>query len=324
MEGPNKPLKTFRGSSLARCLALSLTSGLLFCSGFFVPVLGTVGFLFSPTPLALLGVRENKTWMALGLLLMGMFLLALEPMIALYFLLMEGLLCVGLAFPPGHLEKGSDALFLCSTVSVASKVLYMTADVILLGYNPFIMKPDALRSVFMQMYLGLLAQDVQSATALKESMEQILALAPYMVPSLIVTWSMLDSYLNYRLCEAIQRGRSVVFPPSPPFGMWRFPKSILWALLVAFLLPLLTESEGWSVTTMLEVNLKFLVNVFFFLQGLSLIWWWLLRRKVNFLLRVFIIALLTLPILGLWVIGLGIGDICFDFRTLRERSGKGR
>jgi uncharacterized protein YybS (DUF2232 family) len=71
---------------------------------------------------------------------------------------------------------------------------------------------------------------------------------------------------------------------------------------------------------MLEVNLKFLVNVFLFLQGISLIWWWLTKRAMHVLLRILIVLLLCLPILGMWVIALGVGDMCFDFRTKKQKQ----
>jgi uncharacterized protein YybS (DUF2232 family) len=261
--------------------------------------------------------------MTAGVLIMGASLFLLfGPMFAIYFLLMEGLLSFGLTFPSGKVKKGSEALLFCTTLSIVSKVLLMAAEVVLTGHNSFVMESDAMRSAVMQMYTGLLSRDLQSAAALKESMEQMVALAPYMVPSLILAWSMMDSFLNYRLCEAIQRRHSPAFQPLPAFGEWRFPKNILWPLFVAFILPLLFTMEGWPLGIMLEINLKFLVGVFFFLQGLSLIWWWLEKRRIHFVLRVLIMLLLALPILGLWVIALGVGDICFDFRTLRKRFEK--
>jgi uncharacterized protein YybS (DUF2232 family) len=323
MEEPNRPQKIFAGTPFFRCLVLSLLSGILFCSGFFFLPFGMVGYLFAPTPLALLGVRENRGWMTAGLLVMGLSLyLLLGPMLSISFLLMNGLLCCGLTLPPGRVKKGTEALLFCTTVSIVAKVMLMAVNIVLINHNPFVMEPDAMRGAIMQMYTGLLPQDTQSAAVLKESMEQMITLASYMVPSMILVWSMLDSFLNYRLCEALQRRSNPVFPPLPPFRAWRFPKNILWPLFVAFLLPLLFTTDTWPLGIMLEINLKFLVGVFFFLQGLSLVWWWLEKRRVHFVLRVLIVSLLTLPILGLWVIALGVGDICFDFRTLGKRVGK--
>jgi uncharacterized protein YybS (DUF2232 family) len=287
-----------------------------------------VGLIFSPVPLALLGVRENKGWMAAGVFLAGTLLLVLfGPVLAFYFLLEEGLVSFALTLSP-KAKMGNEALFFCTVVSIVSKVLFMAVDVVLTGHNPFLMEASALRSAVMQMYSGLLSGDAGSAAALKDSMEQIIALAPYMVPSLILSWSMLDSFLNYRLCETLQRlyglrnEHGVVFPPLPPFGSWRFPKSILWPVLLALVLPLLPETEGSALWLMLEINLKFLVSVFFFLEGMSLVWWWLMKRRIHFVLRILMMTLLTLPILGLWMVGLGVADICFDLRTLKDRSAR--
>ena len=140
-----------------------------------------------------------------------------------------------------------------------------------------------------------------------------------MLPSVILLSSIFDSFLNYRLCETLQRRRAeTLFLTLPPFGEWRFPKSLLWSLACAFLLPFFTGDQGWILWSMLEVNLKFLVLVFFFLQGISLVWWWLSRRAAHFLLRVLVVALLS--VLGPWVAALGVGDLCFDFRARKMKK----
>jgi uncharacterized protein YybS (DUF2232 family) len=151
---------------------------------------------------------------------------------------------------------------------------------------------------------------------LNDAVEQAITLISYMAPSLIIFSSMLDSFLNYRLCETLQRRRTVALPALPSLGAWRFSRSLFWALLCGFALPVVAEE--WPLSVMLGLNLKFLVNLFFFLQGISLIWWWLTERAVHVLLRGLIVALLCLPILGMWVIALGVGDICFDFRTRKK------
>jgi uncharacterized protein YybS (DUF2232 family) len=148
----------------------------------------------------------------------------------------------------------------------------------------------------------------------------MIALAPYMLPSLILLSSMLDSFLNYRLCEFAQRGHPRALPALPPLEDWRFPRSLLWAFLFAFTMPLLVKTDGWALGTMMELNLKFLVNVFFFLQGLSLVWWWLSRKKIHWILRFLIAGTLFFPLLGIWSIALGVGDICLDFRARTSKK----
>jgi uncharacterized protein YybS (DUF2232 family) len=134
---------------------------------------------------------------------------------------------------------------------------------------------------------------------------------------------MFDSYINYRLCEVLQRKHKVTFPPLPSFGDWRFPKSLLWMLAFALALPFLAEGDDWRLWPMLEYNLKFIVSVFFFLQGLSLVWWGLSKEGVNRFfplpLRVALIIFLSIPLYTL-VAALGFGDICLDFRTRRIKG----
>ncbi|MDR2523824.1 MAG: YybS family protein [Synergistaceae bacterium] len=319
MEGPNKSQKTFQ-ASFFRCLFLSSMSMLLFCAGSFAPPLGTTAFLFSPTPLALLGARENKTWMAAGLMGSALLLgLVFGPWVFVYFLLDEGFLCFGLTIPLNKTKSGSESLVCCTLLSVFSKVFFVALNAGLGRLHPLMVDPGSLQRFLIRMNASAVSQGGREAALLYESVEQAVRFIPHMLPSVILLSSMLDSFLNYRLCETLQRRRTeTLFPALPPFGEWRFPKSLLWSLACAFLLPFFTGDGGWVLWSMLEVNLKFLVLVFFFLQGISLVWWWLSRRAAHVLLRVLVVALLS--VLGPWVAALGVGDLCFDFRARKMKK----
>ena len=308
--------KSMTRASLLRCVSLSSLSALLFCAGSLVPApVGTAALLFCPTPLALLGAKENNCWMTAGLIgTSALLALFFGPLFCLYFLMGEGLLCFGLSLPLGKLEKGSESLLFCTVISILSKVVFFAVMMALTGRNPFIPDLDALNAAFSRMS-GTVLDQGKDATFLQDSLEQMASLAPYMLPSLILLSSMFDSFFNYKLCEFFQRGRPRAFPALPPLGEWRFPKSLLWAFLFAFALPLLVETDGWPLGGMLEFNLKFLVNVFFFLQGFSLVWWWLLKRKVHLFLRLLAAGALFFPLLGIWSVALGVGDLCLDLRT---------
>jgi uncharacterized protein YybS (DUF2232 family) len=276
--------------------------------------------LFCPAPLAILGAKENNRWMAAGLLgISALLSLFFGPLLCFYFLMGEGILCFGLSLPLGRLEKGSESLFFCTAVSILSKIVFFVTMEALTGKNPFVPDVEALSAALSRMSATMLEQG-KDAAFLEDSLKQMASFAPYMLPSLIMLSSMLDSFLNYRLCEYIQRGRPRAFPALPPLGEWRFPRSLLWALLFAYALPLLFETDGWPLGTMMEFNLKFLVSVFFFLQGLSLVWWWLLKWKVHLFLRLLAAGALFFPLLGVWSVVLGMGDLCLDFRmrTLKK------
>jgi uncharacterized protein YybS (DUF2232 family) len=267
--------------------------------------------LFCPAPLALLGARENNLWMTLGLAGISAVLLILDPVLWVSFFLGQGLLCYGLTLPLGRTEKGAENLFFCAAVSIFSKVLFLALVVALTGRNPYTPDAEALKNLYARFGAGSGGED---ASLFAESLGQMIQFIPYMTPSLIVLSSMFDSFANYKVCEFLQRGRARAFPPLPPFEGWRFPKSLLGAFFFAFVLPLLVDTESWPLGTMLEFNLKFLVNVFFFLQGLSLIEWGLSKRGVRRAARLPVTLLFFLPILGVWAIALGVGDMCLDLR----------
>jgi hypothetical protein len=114
-----------------------------------VPPLGIAALVFSPTPIALMGARENKNWMTLGLLSATIALwLVFDAWFALSFLLGHGLLCYGLTLPLGKLEKGSESLLFCAVTSIISKVLFVAVSVTISGNNPFKVDLAALRNMF--------------------------------------------------------------------------------------------------------------------------------------------------------------------------------
>jgi uncharacterized protein YybS (DUF2232 family) len=323
---------------------MSFLSALLFSVGGVIPVFDMAAF-FCPVPLALLGARENDAWATVGLALTSFFLILLfGPSVALYFLLGEGILCLGLTLPLGRAEKGSECLLLCTGVSIVSKILFLLVALQLSGENPFLMGVEAMETFFAQMFTEI--NGASDDAALRESLSRMAESVPYITPSLIVLSSMFDSFLNYKLCERLQRkwlltqsqnspqsdalqaaehprGMGRAFPPLPSFEAWRFPKSLLLALLFAVLLPFLSEEDDLLAKTM-ETNLKFIVCVFLFLQGLSLAWWAFAKRSWPLVVRVALIVLLFFPIFGLWAIGFGFVDICLDFRnrTLNQKFRK--
>ena len=302
---------SFSGLVLARSLILSSISMLLFCAGFFTLPLGVAAMIFSPVPLALLGAREGKVLMTWGIFGVALGLtIGFSPMFALSFLLGHGLLCFGLALPLGKLEKGSESLLFCIIVSIASKLLFVAVSVALTGYNPYAIDPAAVQNMHPGMLRGL------SQEQLNHAVNTIVLMFPFF----IIVYSMLDSFVNYKLCEALQRRHEVKFPPLPPFGEWRFPISFLYVFVFAFVLPLIVEDNETQLWRMLELNLKFIVNLFFMLQGLSLVWWMSgkLTENHSFLLlplRVMLIGLLVMPVFSTWMTALGLLDMCFDLRS---------
>lgn len=323
MAEPEKLSPNDTGASFIRVLLLAALAVLLFSSGTFLPILGFWGLLMTPLPLALLGMRQGPRRQTVGTALAaGAVLLLFDPLSAFYFLVSQGPLSFALSLAPRRGRSGGESLLLCSMVSIASKLVLLGVFLALTGRNPLMPDPEQLRQIFSHLY-DEVALEGDQLQALREAVEGMMALFPYMMPSLLLLSSALDAFLNYRLGEFFQRGRASAPPALPPFPEWRFSRTLLPAMFLAFFMEL--AITDWTAGAMFAMNLKLVLNVFFFVQGLSLLWWWLLRRRVGLLGRFAVLVLLVVPFVWLWLVFLGMGDMIFDLRRRgRGTDGLGR
>ena len=306
----------FWGASLARMVLFVALTLVFFSVGFFVPILGFGGFLAVPLPLALLGMRDGDRWQAAGVALAGGGLaLFLDPLSALYYLIAQAPLSCALSFVSRGRHKGAEALSLCSGISVASKLLLLGVFLALTGRNPLMPDPEQMHLLLTRLYSEL-SPDGERAWALREAVDGMAALFPYMLPSLILVSSLFDAFVNYGLGVLCQRGRAQSLPPLPPFSDWRFSRTLLPAMILAFLMGFF--ASDWTPGAMFAMNLKIVLDVFFFVQGLSLFWWWFVRRHVGMFWRCLALAVFALPMFWFWIVLLGAGDMIFD---LRRRGG---
>ncbi|GHV49104.1 hypothetical protein FACS1894204_13590 [Synergistales bacterium] len=188
---------------------------MLFCAGAIIPFVGMAALLFCPTPLAILGARENDFLAAAGLAAASLILLPIfGAWVSLYFFLGEGVLCLGLTVPLGRVKKGVECLFLCVVVSVLSKLLLLALMVSLRGQNPFMMDAESMKIFLSQMTQGLGG----GAEETSEVASRMADLASWMLQSLILLSSIFDSFFNYKLCEALQHKFNLHrnFPPLTP------------------------------------------------------------------------------------------------------------
>lgn len=305
----------FKQKNLGRLVFFSLLTILLLKVKDYVPAVGFWGLFFSPLPLALLGCREGRRPLGLGMLLTGglsAFLLSIPS--ALYFVTASAPLSAALAVSSKKSWSGGEALLVCTFVSVAEKLSFFFLLWALTGHN--FLAPDAgqMEEIIERLYEGF-SSGLQETIAMRENMRQTIALLPYMTPSMLLLYAGLDALCNYKLCGYFQRGQAHRPPALPAFTEWRFPKSLLPAFFLAFVINLLWGLDDWRAGALFAANLELVLNVLFFVEGLSLAFWWIGRRGVGPVLRTLTAVLFLIPLAWPWQVLMGIGDIVFDFRS---------
>ncbi len=287
------------------------------------PLLSFWGLLLCPLPLALLGCLDGGRWLGAGIFLTEGLLLTLSPSLSFYFLLGCSPLSVGLFLLAEKREKlqwtGGESLFGALIVSILSKLALLAFFWVLTGRN--ILVPDLAQIELLFSETGTLS--LEQRQGFQEALRQTAALLPYMTPAMILLWSGLESLVNYQFCGRFlrRRGTERCLPALPPFAEWRLPASLLPAMILSIIAGFFLDTDQWFRASMFVVNLRLVLNVLFFIQGLSLAFWWMTYRGFRPLTRFLLFLLALFPLTWIWLILLGMIDMTFGIRARVRRRG---
>lgn len=307
-------------SSLLVALAV-----VLFLASYVLPVVGMAFALVCPAPLVVLGLRHSPERSVLGVFVAAFLVSALTGVTGgLFFLLGFGMLGAGLGFLARRHNSSVEILLYGVLISLAGKLLLMVLVAKITGVNPMGLGSEEAGSV-VESVLGIYQRLGMSPEALGTAEQQIratLSLLPYVFPALLIMASALDCFLSYVVSRAVlKRIGKGMLPPVPALSYWRFPRNLFWALLVAVLFSMAAHFENVpEIIPRIGMNLRILVMILFYLQGLAVAWAFMCAKGAPKILR-FIGVFLTLfvPLLTQLVLLLGIIDMWFDLRSRMRR-----
>ena len=139
------------------------------------------------------------------------------------------------------------------------------------------------------------------------------------IPSIIMIFSLITAYLNYLLSVLILRKLGYGIVCIPKFSRFSLPNNILLGIGIMFLGAFLLKVFKLSYYKTIFLNITTIVSFVFFLQGLAIIDYRLIKKNRNWFLRVLAILFFTMILpLGGFITILGVLDVFFDFRKLRR------
>ena len=298
------------------CVVITL---IMMTAGSFLPLFGFLGLMLCPLPLGVLGCTEGRKAMSVAeLMIEATLFLAVSPSLAAYFLLGCAPVSASLfavsqeSFRNAKKLSGGESLIICTGASIAFKIILIGAFWFFTGKN--IMFPDAVQmgEALTQMY--------GDQPELKATLQQVMMIFPHMLPSMLVLYAIIESYLNYSLCFSFVRKffpNSKNFPPElPVFKLWKFPASLFFASLGGFVLSLFFDIDTWFEGAMFILNLQIVANVLMFIQGFSVAVWIMDGFRLRKGIRILLCAVLSLPFFWPWLI---VAGMCEMTISLRER-----
>jgi uncharacterized protein YybS (DUF2232 family) len=316
-----------RTRELVESSLLVALAAALFLAGNFLPLVGMAFSLVCPAPLVILGLRHSPGRSILGVIVATVIVAVFTGVVgALFFCLGFGFLGIALGFFARRYDRAVDIILYGILVSLGSKLILMFLVVKVTGINPFSLDAAELLSVMDKIgsvYSSMgLPEDAVSSVS--EQMRLALGLVPVIFPSLLVMAATVDCFLSYVVSGVVLKklGKERV-PEVPGFSEWCFPKSIFLALLASIAMHF---AGSWypslSLLQRAGLNLRLLVTVLFFIQGLAVVWSFMRARGLGRFLRItFTMLIILVSFLAQIALILGIIDMWFDLRT-RFRGGK--
>lgn len=296
------------------CVFITLA---LILAGSFLPVFGFIGLLICPLPLAILGCTEGQRSASIAeLLIEATLFFAVSPSMALYFLMG----CAPLAgiiyllsrdeFKTVKKYSGAESLLICAGVSILMKVIMLIVFWFFTGRN--ILFPDTVQLE------AILSQLYGEQPELRDIARQVVTVFPYMMPTMLILYCGIESFMNYLLCYRLMRKlfpSTKNFPPElPEFKLWKFPLSLLFASILSFILGYFIDIDTWFAGSMFVMNLQIIINVFMFIEGLALAFWLMAGFRLKIRTKIIIAIILTIPFFWPWLIVMGMCDMVLNMR----------
>ena len=304
------------------CVLITLA---LILAGSFLPLFGVLGIMLCPLPLSVLGcIDGRKSMSAAELLIEATLFLVFSPTLAVYYLLG----CAPVAATIFMLSQesfrdvkkltGGESYVICIGASIIFKTILIWAFWFFTGRN--LLFPDQA-----QLY-DIMSQLYGNDPELMSTLRQVIVIFPKLLPSMLVIFAGLESYLNYSLCYSITRKffpASKTYPPElPKFTLWHFPVSIFFVSLLAFILGWMIDTEADFTVTMFIMNLQIVANVIMFVEGVSLAFWLMEGFRLRKGARIVFGVIFCVPFFWPWFIVMGMCDMTLNMRERIKFSRK--
>ena len=165
--------------------------------------------------------------------------------------------------------------------------------------------------------MGLSSQQIYETRGLLENAYEYLVL---LTPSIIIMFSAVIAYLNSLISILILRKQGYGITQIPKLSNFKLPDNIIPGFIVIFIGVLILKYTKVLYYETIIMNVSALFSFVLFLQGLSVIIYFIEKSKLHPIIKGIFIFLLIISIPISAIVSLiGFLDIIFDFRGIKKR-----
>lgn len=313
-------MKTTNTKSLVEGALLSAITIILSLISLYIPVLGVFASLIWPVPIVILGIRHGLKTSILATVVSGILVAMLEgPTQAFVVILGFGLIgnVMGWAIKKNY--PPTKVILFSSIASIVSKIALILISLYILGIDIIGEEIFAMREsigLITNMYKGM-GIDPNTLKTITESFTKMLDLIAIIIPGILVLSSLMDAFLNFKVSKLVISRLGQKIPDLIPFWLWRLPTYTVFLFLIGVLLNILETYWPVGILKTIGMNIQTVFFFCFFIEGFSLMAYFMGKYNVAKVLRVIVILLAFFnPLISQLVVWAGMFDILFNFRKI--------
>lgn len=153
----------------------------------------------------------------------------------------------------------------------------------------------------------------------KELLENAYKYILLIIPSIMLMFALVVSYLNYLISALGLKRLRVKIANIPKFARFSLPKNVVPGVIIMFLAIFIAGNLGFGYTDTINLNLVALIGFMVFIQGLAVVEHLFKKMNMFLVLRIILYILFLFTAFMLTFISIiGALDLVFDFRKLRR------
>ncbi|SHD76028.1 DUF2232 domain-containing protein [Schnuerera ultunensis] len=308
----------FKNKTMETVFAIAISTILMLIGIYYLP---WVIFLY-PVLFIILGIRYGVNYAILALIISTLSIGLMVDMISGIFIFVAFTpLIISLIYTIKTRKNSftilsiSTFVFLLSNLLIISMMKNMTGVSIINQLEEFFTQSinyqiEILKDTGLSNYEVLKIKDF-----LENAFDYILLI----MPSIIMIFSLITAYLNYLLSSLSLRKLEYGIVSIPKFSRFKLPNNILLGTGIMFLGAFILKKLELLYYKTVFLNITSIIAFIFFVQGLSVIDYKLIKRNIKIIPRILIVIVFTIIIPLGWLIPfIGVLDTIFDFRKIRR------
>ena len=278
-------------------------------------------FLY-PVFFIVLGVRNGIKYNIISLIISSLFVgLMIDNISGIFILLNFAPLSIGLNYMIKKRKKSFEIMIICTVILLASFLLLMNIMGDASGVSIINQLEDFFTQTLNAQVEMLKDMDLSNYEVLKirDLLENAMDYVLLILPAIVIIFSFIIAYLNYLISSLVLRRLGYGVVSIPKFSKFKLPNNVLLGTGIMFLGALIIKGLKLFYYQTVLLNITVIASFMFFTQGLSVVDYKLIEKKLGRIPRVLIILFFTIILPLGWIISfIGILDVIIDFRKLRR------